>query len=266
MSLRKIAHAAPFLRGANRRSYASRMQYGAVLMIDALGFKDVWEREGNDVSPQVLAKMHAMRKVTERDHEVHDTLVATKATFLSDSVVVGIGAREPVRKSATRDAMAVFQAACRALWMTTVALEREPRLAYRGCITFGRFEIDGPFILGPAIDEAAKWHDGADGAFVWLSPSAETVWQATPPQPDHARILMPYAVPIKGGRDCGDCEARTHVVSPLDPDLPPEAQRESAKRLLATFDVGPGPMQADVQRKRWHTEKLVQSVLATRRR
>lgn len=239
------------------------MQTGAVVMMGALGFKSIWERDGSIISSQVLAKMHAMRKVTEREHDVVDVFAATKATFLSDTVVVGIEIKEPLTKSAHRDAMAVFHAACRALWMVTVALEREPRLAYRGCITFGRFEIDGPFVLGPAIDEGAKWHEEADGAFIWLAPSAEAVWQAAPPslQPEHARVLIPYVVPLKATRDCGARQAPTHVVTPLDPVLPPEVKKESARRLLATFDVGHGPAQPDVQRKRRHTQELVRSLL-----
>jgi hypothetical protein len=46
-------------------------------------------------------------------------------------------------------------------------------LVLRGCISFGEHLSEGNFIAGPAVDEAAEYMNMAEGAFIWLLPSAQ---------------------------------------------------------------------------------------------
>jgi hypothetical protein len=136
------------------------------------------------------------------------------------------------------------------------ALNVEPHLTYRGCVTFGAFEIEGPFLLGPAIDEAATYYEQANGAFVWLTPNAKAALERS----EHRRGqgLIPiacYPVPLKGGSTFA-----TWVVSPFQGGDTCDKRRDTSDRLLATFDKDPRrPL--DVQIKLQHTQAFLDDVM-----
>jgi hypothetical protein len=85
-------------------------------------------------------------------------------------------------------------------------------------------------VIGPAIDEAAEAEKLADGALIWLCPSALKIVEGilpSNPLNNDLRVVRDYPVPLKTGR----CY-RTHVVNPLlecpDPDT-------LAQRMLDFF-------------------------------
>ena len=89
------------------------------------------------------------------------------------------------------------------------ARSRAP-LAYRGAVTYGGYELRSNFILGPAVDEAARAHDAAQGALIWLMPSAREIvadWLRNQPTNTH---LVRFDVPLKGGD-----VFHSYTVSPL---------------------------------------------------
>jgi len=154
------------------------MRTGAVVMIDALGFKGIWD--GADPSV-ILRKMGALKQAAESDIKGVKLghVRGAKVAFLSDTIVIGVASGQPVGRgpgpNKRGNVRAIMQAAFQTASVLAAALEEAPRLAYRGCLTFGEFEIDGPFVLGPAIDEAATHYECADGAFVWLTPKAKAI-------------------------------------------------------------------------------------------
>jgi len=85
---------------------------------------------------------------------------------------------------------------------------------YRGCITYGRFEVDKEFIVGPAVDEAASLASLAEAAAVWLAPSAFAATQAfertVPPANLEEAPWIRYGVPLKNG-----ATYETKVVNPF---------------------------------------------------
>lgn len=224
-------------------------------MIDALGFKGMWERNGID---RVLAKMHSLKNGAEASVDMHDSFYTPRAIFLSDMLVVGFQAKAVAMASGPRDALLVFHAAARAVWMIEGALQQEPRFAYRGCITFGGFELDDPFIIGPAIDEAAESCEKAEGAFVWLTPSALAVWEDFPLALQHQHAcLTPCCVPLKDGTS-----RETQAVSPLDPLHEPTRRKATATALLSTFDVGRDAMSPSVRTKKQNTAAFLDTLMA----
>ena len=68
------------------------MRNGVVLMMDALGFKGIWDDEGRDRAEDVLAKMQAMKAVAREDVQKFDAFHTPRAIFLSDTVIVGFEA------------------------------------------------------------------------------------------------------------------------------------------------------------------------------
>lgn len=62
----------------------------------------------------------------------------------------------------------------------------------------GEYEVLPHFVIGPAIDEAADAHERAQGAIVWLMPSARArVAEWLHPQPTNTHLVR-FDVPLKG--------------------------------------------------------------------
>src|SRR5262249_24699751 len=82
------------------------------------------------------------------------------------------------------------------------APKARPPLVYRGVVTCGELLVDKPHLLGPAVDEAANLVDEAEGAFVWLAPSAELKTHARRPYTPQVweTMAVRYKVPLKNGR------------------------------------------------------------------
>ena len=56
--------------------------------------------------------------------------------------------------------------------LTVAAAGARVPLAYRGCIAVGELALSESYFVGEAIDEAATWHEQADAAITWVTPSA----------------------------------------------------------------------------------------------
>jgi hypothetical protein len=75
-------------------------------------------------------------------------------------------------------------------------------IAYRGCISFGDYEMDERFIIGKAVNDAAEHYELADAALVWLTPSALEVWNSTASvrRQGEWNRFHPHSVPLRDGR------------------------------------------------------------------
>jgi hypothetical protein len=231
------------------------MQTGAVVMMDALGFRGIW-RDFKDYEA-ITDKMHALKLRAEMEvaeMEKGDIVDTSSVAFLSDTIVIGAAAAELVVKAKTHS-MSVLLACYRAATVLAGALETPPHFAYRGCVTFGQFEIDGPFLLGPAIDEAASCYEVANGAFVWLTPSAKAVFEATDKGRPALSPLVRYEVPLKGGASFD-----SWVVSPFASVDTPERRATIASKMLATFDKDTR-LPLDVQIKKQNTMRFLEYVM-----
>jgi len=253
------------------------MKLGAVAILDALGFKGIWKREQPEL---VIGKLRRLRDrivgdIARAQQTFPAMLSAEKVTrqaaFLSDSLVVavsvepgGIGALGPIPLAVGGFPDLVRQDhSLRDLLLTLaplidVAATAAPCFAYRGVIACGEFEFEDVFVLGEAIDEAAALASTADGAFVWLAPSANEVHGQFAELNPYSRpwdALAPvYDVPMKEGR-----LVRTRVLNPFA-DREPSTRGALVDALLATF----GTDNEDVQRKRRNTEVFLRTFMAQR--
>jgi hypothetical protein len=219
---------------------AHELKRGAVVLIDALGFRGVWKKHNATL---VLHRLHAVRRAIEEVAEtVNETLAITTPVFLSDAILITV---EADRGDDKTEALAIELAAGLALSAIEEAIAEQiegvPAFTYRGCIAFGEVLPSGPFIVGPAIDEAAQWYEQAQAAVVWLLPSA-TRWIE---HGETAAHLMKWDVPLKAHGT-----VTTTVVNPMESSRligseTPEKRRarmhERRNRMLRTFvsdDVG----------------------------
>jgi hypothetical protein len=207
------------------------MQKGAVAFLDALGFKGIW-RSADPAA--VLEKLQALKERLERarvrpDEPSNATGFRSWVLFLSDSLVIASTANYS-RPRPEDEILPLWFVCLGAADAVAAAAENEPTLVYRGSIAFGEFEIREQFLIGPAIDEAAEAEKLADGALIWLCPSAARVVERispTNPLNSGLRVVRNYPVPLKAG----GCY-RTHVVNPLLERADPDAR---VQRILDFF-------------------------------
>lgn len=161
------------------------MHEGAFALIDCLGFKGIWKRINDD--GVLLDKLRCIVK------QVQPQLIAgvpfellrrkwiISASLLSDSVAISLRYDDeddrrkgrPERKTKEREkSYLVWLLAASTVKILDLFLENQPNLLLRGCITYGEHEQEGNFIVGPAVDYAADNLEVAQGAFVWLHPTA----------------------------------------------------------------------------------------------
>lgn len=196
------------------------MNEGAIVMMDCLGYKGIWERADAD---KVLEQFLQIEKIAARSLEEgvlghYKTLgIRYRLSFLSDTVVVGADA-PGVAQLPLPDKGRLMHAACVvAQKIASDLLRMAPPLAVRGCACYGRFDMTRNFIIGPAVDEVAELHELADGAFLWVPPQYEQlifdhqqatahVWQQKGESTDWLKmlplIMQTYGGPI-GATDFG---------------------------------------------------------------
>jgi hypothetical protein len=233
-------------------------------MFDALGFKRIWDRHDIKADPEcvmrkLVASERAARDISEKEFGSVDKAIANPGNqlkrldvaFLSDTVVVGVSSKTP-EQLAEAGVSFSFQwtmvVACRfANAIRRASAQSPPALAYRGCITYGHFDVQDTFLIDPAVDEAAELMDRARGAFTWLTSSAA---ERLEPVKAEAHFLashgiVRYAVPLKGGDTF-----ETFAVCPFDWEGTQETNATVASAFLDTF-VGP----LDIEIRKQNTEK-----------
>jgi hypothetical protein len=205
---------------------------GAFAMLDALGFKALSLKHPAELREKMHGLVQGMNWLnTEAAEKVSEkggpTASVPRVTFLSDTVVVGIPIISDPEYPSNADAAAhddchtlALAAACAGEIVLRAGQGPHP-MAYRGCISFGEYEMDPPFILGPAVNDAAEHYEVAECAAVWLTPTALEVWDkgagtlprvhaSDPTRPTALDQLYACSVPLKSG---GAFETR--VASPF---------------------------------------------------
>jgi hypothetical protein len=264
------------------------MNYGAIAVLDALGFKGIWNRhEGRRIFSKLQhAKNTAISKLEEGNNTAaflrladgfqHKTFYSWEARFLSDTALFALmpppELELPPEKAGDiqrwksmqsyfllGDLMYVISTFLSYVGCTCL----QPALSYRGCLAVGEFQIEDEFVIGPAIDEAAELADVADGAFCWLTPRTfaefqqmHTEWQEyasyTPgcPSNSHFETVGPlYTVPLKNGTSC-----QSRVVNPLA-TCRPQHRSEFIRELISTFVPTEN---SAIARKRGNTEDFLE--------
>jgi hypothetical protein len=203
------------------------MNEGAFALIDCLGFKGVWKKYENELG-SLMKQLSAISKNAEKsvlDHiypsgvEPKDIQYDIKVRVLSDTVAISYSSISGVHvpkyqlvsmTNAIKHIMDSF-------------IKELPHLPFRGCITYGMHIVEENFLVGPAVNEAAEFHEKAQGSFVWLLPSASTVvddfFESMSIQSGgyidvmrkKLNLICPkYSVPMKDGQ-----HLTTRVVSPI---------------------------------------------------
>jgi class 3 adenylate cyclase len=236
--------------------------YGAVAMIDALGFKGIWEREDPGA---VLHTLDGFRYVLRDQIAAHVNAIPSRrpeepnirVRCISDTVLVV--ATAPDSRDVRQHAAAYLETvACLVAAVLMLSRSEPVPLLFRGAIAVGTVYRGQEDVLGPAIDEAAENMEIADGAFIWLAPSALTVFRAGFGLESNRDFIANYRVPInrKGGGEWRE----TAVVNPLGRLGTLEAKRGAAEQFLRWFDR-PAGVPPDVVVKKQNTAQFLEAIL-----
>ena len=164
-------------------------QVGVITLLDVLGWKGIWQKGFDPVielsSFINLLKAEA-RRITDDLCTQYQELRGSQTEILSISDTIAIFTPGPAVA-----AIALHAGIC------SIAIPEsiKRKIPVRGATTFGEFRYLNNIMIGPAVDEAAEWHETCDWMGVHLTPSAFLSVQG----------LLPfgwtlYAAPFKQGK------------------------------------------------------------------
>jgi len=241
------------------------MRPGAFAMFDALGFKGVWERAARATPPwDVLGKLEGLVRDSNDVQGAAESAMATleaagtvvrteiKTLFLSDTIVVGCWADSPKNPFAAMWTALMTVCGTAGNILARAAQAPGPTFAYRGCISYGEFDMRSTFIMGPAVDLAAESADWAQAGLVWLHPTAKRLVES---HVQHAAgdLIRPWRVPLKDGQ-----HVQTFVVSPYV-GVQPVSWVDLRNAIMGTFE---GAKKEDVIAKARNTSAFLDAELA----
>ncbi|MCC8951114.1 hypothetical protein H8A97_40205 [Bradyrhizobium sp. Arg62] len=225
------------------------MQTGAVALIDALGFRGIWNRHN---SQQVLDALKDMKDVIEAkitNQFATQPSFQCSIAFLSDTIAISMALDDP-RDDYDRVGSSVLYLADVVSWILEHSLRSKVPLAYRGAIAIGEYELSAHFLIGQAIDEAAAAHERSQGAMIWLTPGAkDRVSNILRNNPRNTHLVR-FPVPLKGGDTFP-----TFTVSPLEQARGQDDANALTQTLLHTFSSP----QVEVAIKRQNTIRHVRA-------
>jgi hypothetical protein len=175
---------------------------GFVAILDVLGFKGIWQ----DCDPdKVIAHMKVVEDGCRSLFNSINVITASYGTpmeflsaYFSDTIVLAVSFPENLEPNLIDNAfnfIGICSSVCAEAWALA-----EPARTLRGCVSYGKFMIDHPYIIGPAVDEAATYHESADGAFIWCTDSVLEAYVAKSPNSGKlggSREWWSYKVPLK---------------------------------------------------------------------
>ncbi len=115
---------------------------------------------------------------------------------LSDTIIITAAIPEmtPPEYSEAKRHLTLFTAG---VAMVSFFRSLENKFYLRGAISTGTSWLSDKMIIGPAIDEAAKYHDKLEWTRVATTPSASSVLE-NQPHPDN-RLIKYHSIPCKNG-------------------------------------------------------------------
>lgn len=149
------------------------MKSGAVTFLDVLGWKGIWQkdkkalsklkdivRESSNIADEYTKKLN--KKYAQL--YVNKDTVETKVVSISDTIVL-----LSIAEAEVKDTIELHAQICSRI--IEYALSRG--IPLRGAISYGKFNESDRIMVGPAIDEAAAWHESTDWIGVVLTPTAQ---------------------------------------------------------------------------------------------
>ena len=159
--------------------YRAGMKEGALVLVDCLGFRGIWNRVD---AKRLIGRLQSMEKLAAE--RIIPKYSAANLSYgplrfhlrlLSDTVALSIQYEANSRDNPEQrqlDLLASIACDSASVLATLFIDSDDMPLPLRGCISFGRHLCEGNFLIGPAVDEAAEYMNEPEGAFIWVLPGA----------------------------------------------------------------------------------------------
>lgn len=165
---------------------------GVVTFLDVLGWKGIWQRKQNPIHDleQLVKSISRKSQLLSRGIKISDEKIVspeTKVMIISDTIVIFT---ESTSKYAT-DTIDLHGRLC----VEAIPVSITKGIPLRGATSFGEVIIssNNSIYAGKAIDEAAAWHELADWIGVFMTPTANFVYE-----PSETGAWIQYQPPLKG--------------------------------------------------------------------
>lgn len=167
---------------------------GVVTFLDVLGWKGIWQRKQNPINDleQLVKSISIKSKFLSRGIKLSDKEIIspeTKVMVISDTIVIFTESNS-INATNTIDLHGK-------LCIEAIPLSITKGIPLRGATSYGEVIIssNNSIYAGKAIDEAAAWHELADWIGVFMTPTANFVYELS-----SSGAWIQYPPPLKGGK------------------------------------------------------------------
>lgn len=149
------------------------MQQGFVTFADIMGWKGIWLRyQGSE--DKILTELLEIKEKIEQFIEAQSKLESLKnieisIKLISDTFLIYSSFKEDIYTN-TELEFEFHSIVIKELILHTL----EKKLMIRGATSYGKYITNEMSFIGPAIDEAASWHEQAESVAIFLTPTAFT--------------------------------------------------------------------------------------------
>ncbi|MBN3346147.1 hypothetical protein EXM98_02925 [Clostridium botulinum] len=145
------------------RNYAN----GSVTFLDVLGWKGIWQKRKDAITTllTLIKEIETYSEyITDEASNTREEARGTNTTVLSISDTIAI-----FTPGDPKITIPIHAKIC----SNAIPLSIEKRIPLKGAISYGKFSFEKNIMVGPAVDEAASWHEATDWIGVVLTPSAK---------------------------------------------------------------------------------------------
>lgn len=165
------------------RRKATKLKNGVVTFLDVLGWKGIWKEDQLAIanlmelinktkkkSQMIIRKLRKNENLYVKLHErgkkdvfLLREKINVEVLSISDTIIL------TTESDDINKAIEIHAEICS--WLLVEAMK--VNLPLRGAISCGNYDNQDHIVIGPAVDEAASWHESTDWIGVILTPSAK---------------------------------------------------------------------------------------------
>lgn len=167
-------------------------QKGVVTFLDVLGWKGIWQRKNDAINDLENLVKSITKTLPEAERGISKK--QTSIMIVSDTIVIFT----PTESDNISKVIELHGKLCK----EAIPLSIKKGIPLRGATSFGDVVLNkgNNIFAGKAIDEAAAWHDKSDWIGVFLTPSAEFIFNDS-----NSEFWVLYPPPLKS-----NIELETH--------------------------------------------------------
>lgn len=175
------------------------METGVVCVLDALGTKGVWSIDDPVSYLQKLSAIHNVLDDIKNRYDSEGTTAKFNFITFSDTIII----TAHIEGHQDETLIPLMARAIDGLFSHCLSYD----LLMRGALSYGSFIQQDRIIIGPAIDDAAHWHDQAQLVGCLLTPNTTLLcdvgldrWSRNPYNNyDYSQHVVKYQTPVKAG-------------------------------------------------------------------